>query len=246
MIAKKLGKNPVETAIGGALGGAGGALAGGAIGAQIGSIFGPAGALGGATIGAGIGLAGGAPLGAMAGGSLAEHKKEIKAASKNALETLFYGHHTKQNKVKSTPAIDHFLSSLDNHYNGSYTMTSGLAGRSGRSWHPKGLAVDMVPGDTSAKGYANFIAAAMQSDGMKKLNLELNGNRSAKVFDELRKMKMGHLVPQIQTTKTRDFTGEHLHATVRPITIIVNGAKGPEATGREVKRQLQANSGHSY
>jgi hypothetical protein len=148
-------------------------------------------------------------------------------------------------KVTLTPAIRGFLAGLDLNYKQGYTVTSGLSFRSGPSWHPKGLAVDLVPNNKTDKGYADLVQASLMVKALKKLNLELNSGRYLNVERELDrrgvnyKGRLGH-------TKTSDYTGEHLHATVRPagITIHVNGAKDPHATAQAVKGVLQANKGY--
>lgn len=171
-----------------------------------------------------------------------EVEKRIEPIEK-AIAPFKSGHHSFKAGVQSTPAINNFLKSLDQRFKGDYIVTSGLDNRSGKSWHPEGLAADIVPKNTSIKGYADLVSAMLASADVKKVNLELSAARYLQVQKELLMRKVnysGRLTHQI----TKDFTGEHAHATLRPvqnISFVINGARDPRETANQVKLMLQAN-----
>jgi len=173
-------------------------------------------------------------------------KKEIEKKLEpieHAIAPIRNGHHSLKAGVKTTPAINNFLRALDQSFNSEYLVTSGLDHRSGASWHPKGLAADLVPRNTSIKGYADLVSAMLTTSQVKRVNLELSMDRFLQVQKELVARNVnysGRLSHQI----TKDFTGEHAHATLRPvqnISFVINGARDPRETANQVGRMLQTN-----
>ncbi len=133
-----------------------------------------------------------------------------------------------------------YANNLQKMLNDKFTITSGVASRSGRSDHPIGKAIDIgIAGKTDAQ-VTDLVAAVLKSRGTRIANLEFTPDRYNRVMNNLRGMGIDTSKTRRQITK--DYTGEHLHVGVDPkqITININGAGDPKAVAVEVERRLTA------
>jgi hypothetical protein len=163
-------------------------------------------------------------------------------ALNSAIDMLNGGRASFSHGVKTSETIDRFLNGLDRIFRGAYTVTSGVASRSGGSLHPLGRAVDLVPHDHSIAGWANLVRNMLATPGLQRVNLELLPAHYSNVLRELDRQKVdyrGRISHQI----TRDWTGEHAHASLAPVTqhvqIQIHDARDPEKTARAVRKELQ-------
>lgn len=132
-----------------------------------------------------------------------------------------------------------FLDALKIRTAGGFHVTSGISARSGRSDHPHGRAVDLVPFDKSIKGWADLAQAVLSTPGAKGANIELTAANYMAVMSELQRRKVD--TSRVSRHITKDWTGEHIHAGFVPdnVVININGAKSPQATADEVMARLK-------
>lgn len=150
------------------------------------------------------------------------------------------GHGTINPGVKLSGGISAALEELNQRFGGGYTVTSGVAGRSGRSNHPLGRAVDLVPRDQSVAGYMSMVESLLNTPRVKNLNLELRTDKYKAVMAGLK----GHGIDtsRIHHQITKDWTGEHVHANLRaqaPVNIHIHGVTDPKQVAAEVRQVLK-------
>lgn len=148
--------------------------------------------------------------------------------------------------VRTSETINNFLDNLEQRFHEAYTVTSGVAGRSGGSLHPHGRGVDLVPRDRSIKGWSTLVKNMLDTPGLQTVNLELTPLRHAKVIKQLDDdgiRYQGRIKRQI----TKDWTGEHVHGSLRPlqVSIHINGiGKDKHEIAETVAHKIQQVASH--
>lgn len=149
------------------------------------------------------------------------------------------GNHSFKAGIGVSPAILAALSQLDQNTKGAYTVTDGVAHRKEASYHPKGLAFDAVPKTDTISSWADLIMGMLATSNIKKVNLEIKGQ---KYFQIMRELERRHVDTNVIAHEfSKESKGQHVHATLKPVEvkIYVNGAKHPKETAMAVKDALQ-------
>lgn len=151
------------------------------------------------------------------------------------------GHLRKRPGVRVSRTINNFLQSLEERLTDNFDVTSGIAGRSGGSLHPKGRAVDIGLAGKSDSQIVSLMKAVLATPGLKMANLELQPAHYAKIIKQLDRQGVDYR-GRVSNQITKDWTGPHLHnslqAAPQSVSINVHGVHDPRAVANIVKDEL--------